>query len=163
MRLVRFGEARTGILLDLPTGPHVLDVVASVGALSSEDPISIGILNGILKDGGTWGPLIQHWASARVGLGKLVYMVSDAKFSLESFREIRAIKAEGARKPVWVIALPSRSFGFGPAPRRAVGTAANLPHQRAAHVTAPDQRCKPQKVFAKAPSTRDPKWQHALN
>jgi hypothetical protein len=39
MRLVRFGEARTGILLDLPTGPHVLDVVASVGALSSEDPI----------------------------------------------------------------------------------------------------------------------------
>ena len=80
MRLVRFGEARTGILLDLPTGPHVLDVVASVGALSSEDPISIGILNGILKDGGTWGPLIQHWASARVGLGKLVHMASSTPF-----------------------------------------------------------------------------------
>jgi hypothetical protein len=76
MRLVRFGEARTGILLDLPTGPHVLDVVASVGALSSEDPISIGILNGILKDGGTWGPLIQHWASARVGLAKLVQIAT---------------------------------------------------------------------------------------
>jgi hypothetical protein len=76
MRLVRFGEARTGILLELPTGPHVLDVVASVGALSPGDPISNGILNDILKDGGTWGPLIQHWASVRVGLGKLVQIAS---------------------------------------------------------------------------------------
>jgi hypothetical protein len=29
MRLVRFGEAHTGIFLELPSGPHVLDVVAS--------------------------------------------------------------------------------------------------------------------------------------
>lgn len=76
MRLVRFGEARTGIFLELPTGPHVLDVVASVGALSPGDPISNGILTDILKDGGTWGPLIQHWDSARVGLGKLVQLAA---------------------------------------------------------------------------------------
>lgn len=44
MRLVRFGEARTGILIELPAGPHVLDIVASVGALSPGDPISDGIL-----------------------------------------------------------------------------------------------------------------------
>jgi hypothetical protein len=75
MRLVRFGDGRTGILLELPTGPYVLDVVASVGALSSGDP-SNGILNGILKENGTWGPLIQHWASARVGLAKLVHIAS---------------------------------------------------------------------------------------
>lgn len=77
MRLVRFGEARTGILLELPAGPHVLDIVASLSALSSEDPISHGILNGLLKDGGDWGALIQHWASARVGLAKLVLMASN--------------------------------------------------------------------------------------
>jgi hypothetical protein len=76
MRLVRFGEARTGILLELPTGSHVLDVLASVGALSSGDPISGGILEDIFKDGDIWGPLIQHWASARVGLGKLVHLAS---------------------------------------------------------------------------------------
>lgn len=76
MRLVRFGEARTGIFIELPTGLHVLDVVASVGALSPGDPISYGILNGILKDGGTWGPLIQHWDGMRVGLGKLVQIAS---------------------------------------------------------------------------------------
>src|ERR1700733_4068115 len=79
------------------------------------------------------------------------------------FARFAPSKPRGARKPVWVIALPSRGFGFGPAPRRALGTAANLPHQRAGHVTAPDQRRKPQRVFAKAPSTREPKWQHALN
>ena len=76
MRLVRFGEARTGIFIELPTGPHVLDVVASVSALSPGDPISYGILNGILKDGGTWGPLIEHWDGVRVGLGKLVQIAS---------------------------------------------------------------------------------------
>jgi len=78
MRLVRFGEARTGILLELPTGPHVLDIVASLSALSSEDPISHGILNGLLKDGGDWGALIRHWASARVGLAKLALMASNS-------------------------------------------------------------------------------------
>lgn len=75
MRLVRFGDARTGIFLELPSGPHVLDVVASVGALSPGD-ISNGILNGILRGGGTWGPLIQHWAGARVRLGKLIQIAS---------------------------------------------------------------------------------------
>jgi hypothetical protein len=76
MRLVRFGEARTGILLELTDGPHVLDVVASAGALSSEDPTSAEIINVALRDGSTWGPLIEHWCSVRVGLAKLVHMAS---------------------------------------------------------------------------------------
>jgi hypothetical protein len=75
MRLIRFGEGRTGILLDLPTGPHVLDVVASIGALSPEHPISNETLKDTLKDS-TWGALVRHWDSARVGLGKLVEMAS---------------------------------------------------------------------------------------
>jgi len=76
MRLVRFGEARTGIFLELPTGPHVLDVVASVGALSTGDPVSSEILNDVFKDSGSWGPLIERWDSARVALGKLVKIAS---------------------------------------------------------------------------------------
>jgi len=76
MRLVRFGEARTGILVELPTGPHVLDVVASVDALSPGDPVSNEFLNDILKDSGSWGPLIQHWASVRVALAKLVHIAT---------------------------------------------------------------------------------------
>jgi hypothetical protein len=76
MRLVRFGGARTGILFELPTGPHVLDIIASVGALSPEDSTNNGTLNDIFKDGGAWGPLIEHWASLRVGLAKLVNIAS---------------------------------------------------------------------------------------
>jgi hypothetical protein len=75
MRLIRFGDGRTGIFLELPTGPHVLDVAASIGALPPEDPISNETLKDTLKDS-TWAALIAHWDSARVGLAKLVEMAS---------------------------------------------------------------------------------------
>src|SRR6266403_3256199 len=52
MKLVRFGDRRTGLVVDLEAGPHIIDVVASVGALLPHDPISNGVLNGILREGG---------------------------------------------------------------------------------------------------------------
>jgi hypothetical protein len=72
MKLVRFGDRRTGLVIDHKTDPHILDVVASVGALLPDDPISNGILNGILQDGGSWAPLIEHWPRARGGLRRLI-------------------------------------------------------------------------------------------
>jgi hypothetical protein len=78
MKFVRFGENRTGLVVDLPAGAHVLDIVASVSALLPGDPISNGIVNGILKDGGSWAPLIEHWPRVSVGLRKL------ANFALKS-------------------------------------------------------------------------------
>jgi hypothetical protein len=71
MKLIRFREWRTGLVVELPTGLHVIDVVASVGALLPEDPISNGVLNGVLKDGSTWAPLIEHWGPAGAGLKRL--------------------------------------------------------------------------------------------
>jgi hypothetical protein len=71
MKFVRFGENRTGMVINLPAGTHVLDIVASVSVLLPEDPISNGIVNGILKDGGSWGPLVEHWPRVRTGLRKL--------------------------------------------------------------------------------------------
>jgi len=71
LKLVRFGEWRTGLVVELPTGPHVIDVVASVGTLLPEDPVSSGVLNGILREGGSWAPLIEHWTYARAGLKRL--------------------------------------------------------------------------------------------
>ena len=56
MKLVRFDDWKTGLLVQLPIGLRVIDVVESLGALSFEAPIS-GVLNGILKDRGSWGPL----------------------------------------------------------------------------------------------------------
>jgi hypothetical protein len=71
MKLVRFGEWRTGLVVELPTGLHVIDVVASLGALLPEDPVSNGVLNGILRDEGSWAPLIEHWGPAGAGLQRL--------------------------------------------------------------------------------------------
>jgi hypothetical protein len=66
MKLVRFDDWKTGLLVQLPIGLRVIDVVESLGALSFEAPIC-GVLNGILKDRGSWGPLIEHWGQASVG------------------------------------------------------------------------------------------------
>ncbi len=76
MKLVRFDDRKTGLLLQLPTGLHVIDVVASLGALVPEDPISNGVLNGILKDRGGWAPLIAHWQHARNGLRRLALLAA---------------------------------------------------------------------------------------
>src|ERR1700704_2549415 len=71
LKLVRFGEGRTGLVGGLATRPHVIDVVASVGTLLPEDPVSSGVLNGILREGGSWAPLIEHWTYVRAGLKRL--------------------------------------------------------------------------------------------
>jgi hypothetical protein len=71
VKLVRFDGGKTGLMVQLASGPHVIDVVGSLGALSPDDPISQGILNGILKDRGSWASLIEHWEQARSGLRRL--------------------------------------------------------------------------------------------
>jgi hypothetical protein len=71
MKLVRFDGGKTGLMVQLASGPHVIDIIGSLGALAPDDPISQGILNGILKDKGNWAPLIEHWQQARVGLRRL--------------------------------------------------------------------------------------------
>jgi hypothetical protein len=72
MMLVRFDGGKTGLMIQLASGPHVIDVIGSLGALSPDDPVSQGILNGILRDKGSWAPLIEHWEQARSGLRRLV-------------------------------------------------------------------------------------------
>jgi hypothetical protein len=71
MKLVRFGEWRTGLMVELPIGLYVIDVVASVGALLPEDPVSNGVLNGVLRAGDSWAALIEHWGAAGTGLKRL--------------------------------------------------------------------------------------------
>jgi hypothetical protein len=61
MKLVRFDGGKTGLMVQLAAGLHVIDVIGSLGVLSPDDPVSHGILNGILKDKGNWAPLIAHW------------------------------------------------------------------------------------------------------
>jgi hypothetical protein len=76
MKLVRFDGGKTGLMVQFASGPHVIDIVGSLGTLSPDDPISQGILNGILKDKGSWAPLIEHWEQARRGLRRLASLSS---------------------------------------------------------------------------------------
>jgi hypothetical protein len=76
MKLVRFDDGKTGLMIQLTSGPHVIDIIGSLGALSPGDPISQGVLNGILKDKGSWAPLIEHWEQARTGLRRLASLAS---------------------------------------------------------------------------------------
>lgn len=93
MKLVRFDDRKTGLLLQLPTGLHVIDVVASLGALVPEDPISNGVLNGILKDRGGWAPLIAHWQHARNGLRRLALLAATnpdhSGLAIHRFEDVR--------------------------------------------------------------------------
>jgi hypothetical protein len=74
MKLIRLDNDKAGLVVELPSGPQVIDVLASIGALAPEDPISHGVLNGLLKDNSDWAPLIQHWKMARAGLRRLTIL-----------------------------------------------------------------------------------------
>src|ERR1700730_14251351 len=80
MKLIRFDGNKTGLVVELASGIHVVDVVASIGALVPEDPISHGVLNGLLKDNGSWAQLIQHWGwRVRACAGSLSWLKPRAR------------------------------------------------------------------------------------
>lgn len=99
MKLIRFDNDKTGLVVELPSGPHVIDVVASIGALVPEDPISHGVLNGILKDEADWASLIQHWKMARAGLRRLAILAQTAGSSQVVLRRYDEIRGASSQYP----------------------------------------------------------------
>ena len=97
MKLVRFDDDKTGLVVELSSGPHVVDVVASIGALIPGDPISHGVLNGLLKDNGSWAPLIQHWKMARSGLRRLAILAQTAGSSQIVLRRLDDLKVSSGQ------------------------------------------------------------------
>ena len=94
MKLIRFDGNKTGLVVELASGTHVVDVVASIGALAPEDPISHGVLNGLLKDNGSWAQLIQHWGMARMGLRRLAVLAqASGPVVLRRLDEVRGTSA----------------------------------------------------------------------
>jgi hypothetical protein len=99
MKLIRFDDDKTGLVVELPSGPHIIDVVASIGALVPGDPISHGVLNGLLKDKGNWAPLIQHWKMARAGLRKLAVLAQTGGSSEIVLRRCDDVRSSSSRHP----------------------------------------------------------------
>ena len=99
MKLIRFDGNKTGLVVELASGIHVVDVVASIGALVPEDPISHGLLNGLLKDNGSWAQLIQHWGMARVGLRRLAVLAQVSVKTQVVLRRLDEVRDASARRP----------------------------------------------------------------
>jgi hypothetical protein len=104
MKLIRLDNNKTGLVIELPSGPQVIDVVASIGALAPEDPISHGVLNGLLKDNGDWAPLIQHWKMARAGLRRLT-VLAQAGLSQIVLRQCDEDRGASSRRPDAIASL----------------------------------------------------------
>jgi hypothetical protein len=97
MKLIRFDGNKTGLVVELASGIHVVDVVASIGALVPEDPISHGVLNGLLKDTGSWAQLIQHWGMARKGLRRLAVLAQASGPTQVVLRRLDEVRGPSAR------------------------------------------------------------------
>jgi len=65
MKLVRLNGEKIGLLAQLPTGPHVVDIVKSLGVFAAHDPVSGGRINGVLKERCAWVALVNNWSYLR--------------------------------------------------------------------------------------------------
>jgi hypothetical protein len=62
MKLVRMADGKIGLFVLLAKGAYAIDIASSLGVFS-QDPLSNGLLNGVLKDGHHWSLLVNHWAT----------------------------------------------------------------------------------------------------
>ena len=76
MKLVRMSEQKVGLLVLLPRGLHVIDIVSSLDVFAPHDPLSNGLLNGALKDGCNWSLIVKHWAHLRSPLKRLANLAT---------------------------------------------------------------------------------------
>ena len=71
MKLAKITDKIIGLVVELPNGPHIVDIARSVGVFAPHDPLSNGLLNGAFKDGGDWPSIVEHWAQLQWPLKRL--------------------------------------------------------------------------------------------
>jgi hypothetical protein len=71
MQLFRINGGAIGLLVELPAGPHVVDLANSLGAFAGHDLVSGGLINGALKEKSAWGALVTNWQYLRSPLARL--------------------------------------------------------------------------------------------
>jgi hypothetical protein len=65
MKLVRIDGEKIGLLVELPTGPYVVDIVKSLGVFAAHDPVSGALINGVFKERCAWVALVNNWSYLR--------------------------------------------------------------------------------------------------
>jgi hypothetical protein len=71
MKLVGIDSGAIGLLVELPAGPHVVDLAKSLGVFAGHDLVSSGLINGVLKERSAWGALVANWQYLRLPLARL--------------------------------------------------------------------------------------------
>jgi hypothetical protein len=96
MKLVRIEEGRIGLLVQLPTGPHVIDIAKSLRVFAAHDPVSGALINGVLKERCAWVALVNNWNYLRKPLKLLERTASinadDSRLTIYPFACGRQIK-----------------------------------------------------------------------
>jgi hypothetical protein len=96
MKLVRIEEGRIGLRVQLPTGPHVIDIAKSLRVFAAHDPVSGALINGVLKERCAWVALVNNWNYLRKPLKLLERTASinadDSRLTIYPFACGRQIK-----------------------------------------------------------------------
>ncbi|HWZ38991.1 MAG TPA: hypothetical protein VNY08_11900 [Bradyrhizobium sp.] len=71
MKLVRMNSGEIGLFVELPAGPHVLDIAKSLAVFAAHDPASGALVNGTLKEKSAWVALVNNWRYLRKPLALL--------------------------------------------------------------------------------------------
>src|SRR6202012_4914429 len=62
----RVDSEKIGLLVQLQTGPHVVDIVNSLGVFASHDPVSGAVINGAFRGRCPWVALVNNWNYLRM-------------------------------------------------------------------------------------------------
>jgi hypothetical protein len=68
MKFFKTNSENIGLLVELPTGPHIVDVAKSLGLFAARDPVAGALINGTLKEKSVWTALVNHWQYLRMPL-----------------------------------------------------------------------------------------------
>jgi hypothetical protein len=70
VKLVQTNRRSIGLLVDLPAGPHVLDLAKSLGVFA-HDPVSSALITSVMREKFVWVALVNHWQFLRKPLALL--------------------------------------------------------------------------------------------
>ena len=105
MKLVNVNSGEIGLLVELPTGPHVIDIAKSLRIFATHDPVSGALINGALRERSPWVALINHWRYLRVPFALLARIAlanpDDPRLVIYPFAHAR----QAGESPPGIVAL----------------------------------------------------------
>jgi hypothetical protein len=140
MKLAKMTDQTIGLIVALPSGPHIVDIAKSVGIFAPHDPLSNGLLNGAFKDGGDWSSIVKHWAHLQWPLKRLALIAETCPdhrgLVLQSLAR-RKLKGESANPIVAIDITDMQPFEErDPTGRRAMERQFVTPSQSASEVNS---------------------------